>query len=164
MIIVGAVHEGMLVAPCSESEHYASVDKDTGRLLSHPTAPTLRDVCAGTGRIAKRDQPPPAHLIKVSREKDLYVAWGVYANEPVGLANRQDAVDQWGGQDHWVQDADKFGTTSAFCPWGREVLTVGNLGILRRDRLEDFSQAWLAGRKAEAEELLFPFPKDGDGA
>lgn len=37
---------------CSGADHLAPVDPETGKVLTHPTMPPLRDVCHGSGEMS----------------------------------------------------------------------------------------------------------------
>lgn len=137
--------------------HYAPMGAievvHSGRMLSHPTMPPLRDVCAGYGRLSRSLVQAPGYLIKEGNGRGMpgthYVIWDPDLHLPLGLLeSRQDARD-FGFSERQVLSADQTGVSLRVSKkvdgwWSNKVIAVADWGWIYRRDLVGFTRKVLS--------------------
>jgi hypothetical protein len=136
---------------------------------SHPdgTVPTLlneldrlRDELAEVH--AGQDPRLRCLLVKAAKDRDLYIGWSNMCEMPAGAWTRAEAL-AYGFPKSRLDRADQNGSSDLSHGdghWDDAGFIAEQRGWLRRDRLGDYAQLWLADRQNEAFDLLEPF--DGE--
>lgn len=102
-------------------------------------------------------------LVKAAKDRDLYVGWSGIAEGPTGEWTRAEAL-AYGFPRSRLDRADVNGSSALgdYRPglWDDDGFIAEQRGWLRRDRLGDYAQRYLAGDQSAAFDLLEPF--DGE--
>lgn len=104
-------------------------------------------------------EEPRWSLFKSRPGEDTYIAWSGVCESPVMVGTRREMLDE--GYSVWRLDkADACGTSNPiYAPswWDNGLLIAEQRGILRRERIAEYSQLYLAGEKDKAFDCLEPF-------
>lgn len=103
-------------------------------------------------------------LVKAAKDRDMYVGWSNVCEMPAGLWTRAEAL-AYGFPRSRLDRADENGSSDLSCGdghWGDAGFIAEQRGWLRRDRLGDYAQLWLADRQGEAFDLLEPFEDESE--
>lgn len=98
-------------------------------------------------------------IVKAAKDRDLYVGWSNMCEMPAGAWTRAEAL-AYGFPRSRLDRADTNGSSDLSCGdghWDDAGFIAEQRGWLKRDRLGDYAQLWLAGRQDEAFDLLEPF-------
>jgi len=99
-------------------------------------------------------------IVKAAKEWDLYVGWSGVAEGPTGAWTREEAL-AYGFPRSRLDRADVNGSSALgdYRPglWDDDGFIAEQRGWLRRDRLGDYAQRYLAGDQSAAFDLLEPF-------
>jgi hypothetical protein len=98
-------------------------------------------------------------IVKAAPERDLYVGWSNVCEMPAGVWTRAEAI-AYGFPRSRLDRADANGSSDLSCGdghWDDAGFIAEQRGWLRRDRLGDYAELWLADRQDEAFDLLEPF-------
>lgn len=99
-------------------------------------------------------------IVKAAPDRDLYIGWSNTCEMPAGAWTRAEAL-AYGFPRSRLDRADTNGSSDLSCGDGHwndaDGFIAEQRGWLRRDRLGDYAQLWLADRQDEAFDLLEPF-------
>lgn len=98
-------------------------------------------------------------LVKAARDRDLYVGWSNICEMPAGMWTREEAL-AYGFPRSRLDRADANGSSDLSCGdghWDDKGFIAEQRGWLRRDRVGDYAQRYLAGDQSAAFDLLEPF-------
>ncbi|MFB6955500.1 hypothetical protein ACFCYB_00330 [Streptomyces sp. NPDC056309] len=97
-------------------------------------------------------------IVKASKDRDLYIGWSNSCEMPAGAWTREEAL-AYGFPRSRLDRAEQNGSSSLHGDggWDDKGFVAEQRGWLRRDRLGDYAQLWLADRQDEAFDLLEPF-------
>ena len=99
-------------------------------------------------------------IVKPDRDRDLYVGWSQNCDGPTGVWSRQTALE-WGFPRTRLDRADANGSsaTNGYTSghWDDAGFVAEQRGWLKRERLGDYAQLYLAGNEDAAFDLLEPF-------
>lgn len=139
--------------------------------MGERTAPVLRRLLDAEAEIErlrdelaeeKADRHPLLRclIVKASKDRDLYVGWSNVAEGPTGVWSRAEAL-AYGFPRSRLDRADADGSSALgdYRPglWDDDGFIAEQRGILRRDRIGDYAQRYLAGQEDAAFDLLEPF-------
>lgn len=153
---------------------YTEGHRDRGFVCcsAHGAADGARELLAELDRLRdelaeeKADRNPRLRclLVKATKDRDMYVGWSNVCEMPAGLWTRAEAL-AYGFPRSRLDRADENGSSDLSCGdghWGDAGFIAEQRGWLRRDRLGDYAQLWLADRQDEAFDLLEPFEDESE--
>jgi len=103
-------------------------------------------------------------IVKAAKDRDLYVGWSNVCEMPAGVWTRAEAL-AYGFPRSRLDRADENGSSDLSCKdgwWDDAGFVAEQRGWLKRDRLGDYAQLWLADRQDEAFDLLEPFEGESE--
>ncbi|MFE5140377.1 hypothetical protein ACFRDV_22315 [Streptomyces fagopyri] len=116
----------------------------------------LRDELAETK--AGNDPRLRCLIVKAAPDRDLYIGWSNICEMPSGAWTREEAL-AYGFPRSRLDRADKNGSSDLSYGnghWNDAGFIAEQRGWLKRERLGEYAQLWLAGQPEEAFNLLDP--------
>lgn len=98
-------------------------------------------------------------LVKAAPDRDLYVGWSNTCEMPAGMWTRSEAL-AYGFPRSRLDRVDTNGSSDLSCGdghWDDAGFVAEQRGWLKRERLGDYAQLYLAGNEDAAFDLLEPF-------
>ncbi|WP_371648741.1 hypothetical protein [Streptomyces mirabilis] len=128
--------------------------RDDGELLL-AELDRLRDELAETK--ALHDPRLRGLLVKVAKDRDLYVGWSTVADGPKGVWSRETAIE-YGWPRTYLDRADETGSSArdGDGAWDDAGFVADQRGWLTRDRLGGYAVEYLQGDREAAYALLEP--------
>ena len=137
--------------------NYADSDPDSTVRVLLAELDRLRDELAEEK--AAHDPRLRCLIVKAAPDRDLYIGWSNTCEMPAGAWTRAEAL-AYGFPRSRLDRADQNGSSDLSCGdghWNDAGFVAEQRGWLRRNRLGDYAQLWLADRQDEAFDLLEPF-------